>query len=89
MSTELAIETIQQALINAFWISFPLLAVLFVIGIGVSLLQIVTSIQDPSFSAAPRLAAFVLALFLCLPWILMRLITYTEGLFENLSKYAH
>jgi len=55
----------------------------------VSLLQIVTSIQDPSFGAVPRLAAFFVVLFVALPWILMRLTTFTERLFGSFDRYAH
>jgi flagellar biosynthesis protein FliQ len=89
MTAQLAIETIQQALLTTLWMAVPLLGVLFVVGILVSLLQILTSIQDPSFGAVPRLAAFFLAFFIALPWLVMRLVTYTEHLFGNLDKYAH
>jgi len=89
MTAQLAIETIQQALLTTLWMALPLLAVLFVVGILVSLLQILTSIQDPSFGAVPRLAAFFIALFITLPWLLMRLVAYTERLFGHLEKYAH
>jgi flagellar biosynthetic protein FliQ len=89
MSQQLAVEIIRQALITTLWISLPLLAVMFVIGILVSLIQILTSIQDPTFSAIPRLAAFFFTLLLVLPWILMRMVTYCGQLFGNLAKYAH
>lgn len=88
MSQELAIETIRQALMTAMWLSLPLLAVMFVIGIFISLIQIVTSIQDPTFGTVPRLAAFFVTLFVILPWIVIRMTDYTHRLFENLAKYA-
>jgi len=65
-----------------------LLGILFIVGVVISLLQTLTSIQDPSFGAVPRLAALFVALLLVLPWILMRLITYSERLLADLSKYA-
>ena len=89
MSQQLAIELIRGVLEAALWIALPLLSVMFVVGIMVSLIQILTSIQDPSFSAIPRLAAFFGTMLVLLPWILMRTIDYTERLFGNLSKYAH
>jgi flagellar biosynthesis protein FliQ len=89
MTAQFAIETIQQALLATLWMAVPLLAVLFVVGVLVSLLQILTSIQDPSFGAVPRLAAFFCVLFITLPWLLMRLVTYTERLFGHLERYAH
>jgi flagellar biosynthetic protein FliQ len=89
MSQELAIETIRQALLTTLWTVLPLLVVLFVAGIFISLLQIITSIQDPSFGAVPRLAIFFVTLLIILPWIVIRLMDYTGRLFGDLGKYAH
>lgn len=89
MNQQLAIELIQGALMITMWLCLPILAVLFIVGIAVSLLQTLTSIQDPSFGAVPRLAALFLTLLVALPWLLMRLINYTERLISNLAKYAH
>lgn len=89
MSQQLAIEIIRQALMTTLWISLPLLAVMFVAGIVVSIIQILTSIQDPTFSAIPRMATFLFTLMLILPWILMRMVNYCTALFGNLGRYAH
>jgi flagellar biosynthetic protein FliQ len=89
MSQELAIETIRQALLTTLWTALPLLLVLFVAGILLSLVQIITSIQDPSFGAVPRLAIFFITLLVVLPWIVIRLVDYTGRLFGDLGKYAH
>jgi flagellar biosynthetic protein FliQ len=89
MSQDLAIEVIRQALLTTLWTVFPLLAVLFVAGIFISLLQIVTSIQDPSFGTVPRLAIFFVTLLVVLPWIVIRMVDYTARLFGDLGKYAH
>jgi flagellar biosynthesis protein FliQ len=89
MSQQTAIELIRGVLEAALWISLPLLSVMFLVGILVSIVQILTSIQDPSFSAIPRLAAFFATMLVLLPWILMRTIDYTERLFGNLMRYAH
>jgi flagellar biosynthesis protein FliQ len=89
MSQQLAVEMVRHALITTLWISLPLLAVMFVVGILVSLIQILTSIQDPTFSAIPRLAAFFVTLLFVLPWILMRMVAYCGELLGNFAKYAH
>ncbi len=88
MSTGMAIDLFRQALITTFWVSMPLLAIGFVIGIVISLVQILTSIQDPSVGAAPRLAAFLVAMLIAMPWMLNRLMSYTISLFGDLGRYA-
>ncbi len=88
MTPESSAELIRQALMTTFWLSLPLLAVGFVAGIVISLLQIVTSIQDPGFGTVPRLAAFLGAMLLFLPMILRVLMTYTTKLLGDFTPYA-
>ena len=88
MNAQTVADLVRQALMAAFWVSLPLLLVGFLAGVLISLLQIVTSIQDPAFAAAPRLAAFLAGAILFLPWILLRLVSYTTALLGDLPKYA-
>jgi flagellar biosynthetic protein FliQ len=88
MNEQVAIDLIRHALITAMWISLPLLCVLFLLGIVVSLVQTLTSIQDPSFGVVPRLAAVLVTIFIALPWMVTRIIGYTEQLITNLARYA-
>jgi flagellar biosynthetic protein FliQ len=88
MTPEFAVQVFRHTLMETFWLSLPLLAIGFVVGIAVSLVQVLTSIQDTSFSAVPRLTAFLLGVLLLLPWMTAHLITYTTGLFGDLGRYA-
>ncbi len=88
MTSQLVIEIIRDTLMATFWVSLPLLAVGFIAGIVISLLQILTSIQDPGFGSVPRLAAFLVAILVFMPWMLMRLISFTTTLFSDLGRYA-
>lgn len=88
MTPELAVEIFRHTLIETFWLSLPLLGIGFVVGIAVSLLQVLTSIQDTSFGAVPRLAAFLIGLLLLLPWMTSRLVAYTAGLLGDFGRYA-
>lgn len=89
MTSAIAVDLIREALMTTFWISMPILMVGFLIGIVISLIQIITSMQDASFSTVPRLAAFLVGLLLLLPWMLNRMISYTAILFGNLGRYGH
>jgi flagellar biosynthetic protein FliQ len=89
MTPEAVVEVMRQALMTAFWLAAPLLAIGFVAGIAISLVQIATSIQDNAVSSIPRLTAFLAGLLLLLPWMLSKLVGYTTVLFGNLSRYAH
>lgn len=88
MNDQSVVDLVSGMLWSSFWISLPLLLVGLIAGIIISLFQIITSIQDPSFSAVPRLLAFFVAIIMLLPWIVLRLTTYTTSLFQDLPKYA-
>jgi flagellar biosynthesis protein FliQ len=88
MNEQIAIDLIRQALITALWTAFPLLIVVFGLGIVMSLLQTLLSIQDPSFSAVPRLAAILLTFLFLLPWMAGHMVAYTQHLILHLPQYA-
>jgi len=89
MTPDTVVQVIRQAFLVTFWLAAPLLAIGFIAGIVVSLVQIATSMQDNAFSTIPRLVAFLGGLLLLLPWMLQRLISYTVSLLGDLSRYAH
>lgn len=88
MTPEFAIQIIREALMTALWLSAPLLAVGFIVGIAISLVQILTSIQDTAFSAIPRLVAFLTAFIVAMPWMLQKSTAYMVSLFSELGRYG-
>jgi flagellar biosynthetic protein FliQ len=89
MTPQFAIQIVRDALMAAFWLAAPLLAVGFAAGVLISLVQVATSMQDSAFSTIPRLAAFLAALLLMLPWLLRQMMSYTAGILGDLERYAH
>ena len=89
MTNATVIDLMRGAFLTTFWLSLPMLAVGFVAGVVVSLAQILTSIQDSSFSTVPRLAVFLIAMLVAMPWMLLKMITYTTVLFGDLGRFAH
>lgn len=88
MTPELVVQIMRQALMMTLWIGAPLLIIGFLAGIAVSLIQIVTSIQDTGFSTVPRLVAFLFGIVLLMPWMLQKMTGYTVGILSDLGRYA-
>jgi flagellar biosynthetic protein FliQ len=88
MNSDAIVEILRQALLAAFWMAAPLMAIAFAAGVTISLAQIVTSIQDSAFSSIPRLIVFVLAILLLMPWMIQRITVYTVALWSDLGRYA-
>lgn len=89
MTPDSVVQILRQALMTALWVSAPLLLIAFAAGIVISLVQIVTSIQDAAFSTIPRLAVFLISTLLLMPWMLKKLTAYTIALLGDLGRYAH
>ena len=88
MTPDLAVDILRQALLTTLWLSAPLLLIGLAAGIIVSLVQIVTSIQDAAFNAIPRLGVFLGSTLLLMPWMLKKLMAYTIVLLGDLGRYA-
>ncbi|HXE64352.1 MAG TPA: flagellar biosynthetic protein FliQ [Bryobacteraceae bacterium] len=89
MTPESVVQMVRDALTTTLMISAPLLIVGFIVGIAVSFVQILTSIQDSAFSAVPRLVAFLGAFVLAMPWMLQKMTVYMTGVLGNLDRYGH
>ena len=88
MTPDSVVQLVRDALMTTFWLAAPLLAVAFISGIVISLVQIATSMQDNAFSTIPRLVAFLTAIVLVLPWMLQKAMTYATLLLGDFSRYA-
>lgn len=88
MTPDTVVDILRNMLLTAFWLSAPLLLIGFAAGIIMSLLQVVTSIQDPAFNTVPRLIAFLAGILLLLPWMTSRSMSYATQLLGDLGRYA-
>jgi flagellar biosynthetic protein FliQ len=87
MSDALILTLMQRALETLLWITGPMLAVAIIAGVVVSLIQTITSIQDQTFSFAPRVAVIFVVFLLTFPWALRVLVTFTTSLFGDFTPY--
>ncbi|MCU0877186.1 MAG: flagellar biosynthesis protein FliQ [Pirellulaceae bacterium] len=79
-----AVTITQQALFTALIISAPLLLVGMVVGLLIGLAQALTQIQDQTVSFVPKIVAMTAALVLSLPWLIQKLVEYSEQLIVNI-----
>lgn len=70
MIDETAIQLIRDALYIVLIIATPLLLVGMILGLVISLIQSVTSIQDQTLTFVPKIISLVVVVVLLLPWIL-------------------
>jgi flagellar biosynthesis protein FliQ len=88
MNQEMILKLAQDTLKITLMISGPLLLVSLVIGVIVSIAQVVTSIQDMTLSFVPRILAVFVAFLLLFPWAMSLMISYSSQLFGHLERFA-
>ena len=87
MSDALITTLMQRSLETLMWIVAPMLVVAIVVGVIVSLIQTLTSIQDQTFSFAPRVIAIFVVFLVAFPWILQVVTTFTAALFGDFAPF--
>lgn len=87
MRSDLALQLLSDLLWNALLISAPLLAVTLVIGLVVSVLQVVTQIQEASLTFIPKIVGAVVVLVVCGAWMLKRLVGFSASVIASIPSY--
>jgi flagellar biosynthetic protein FliQ len=88
MTQEVVMKLAKDTLQVTLMVSGPLLLVSMVVGIVVSIFQVVTSIQDMTLSLIPRMLAVFMVFLVLLPWLMHILISFSTQIFGNLARYA-
>jgi flagellar biosynthetic protein FliQ len=79
---ETTLELVRDALLITLKISGPILLAGLVVGLVISLLQSVTSVQDQTLSFVPKIVVMIVAAALLIPWVAGRLVEYAAALFR-------
>jgi flagellar biosynthetic protein FliQ len=87
MNETIIIDIARQAVYLVLKASAPMLLASLVVGLIVSILQTVTSIQEQTLTFVPKLIAVFLVIILAGSWILNSLREFMVELFSNFSYY--
>ena len=88
MGVETVIGIGRSALELTLMLAGPVLLFGLVAGLGVSIFQAMTQINEITLTFIPKIVATAAALALFGPWMLTRLITFTTTLFQGLPGYV-
>ena len=83
MNAEAAVDIFKSLVMFSLFIMSPFLGVVLVVGLVMSLLQSVTSIQEQTLTFVPKLIALAGVLLLLAPWTLRLLSEYTV---QNIAR---
>lgn len=73
MNPDLAIDLFKSTVMFALYVVSPFLGAALVVGLGASLIQSVTSMQEQTLTFVPKLLAIAGVLLVLTPWVLRSL----------------
>lgn len=87
MSSDLALTLTSEMLWTAILISLPILGLSMFVGLLISIIQVVTQIQEMSLTFIPKIIVVAFSIIAFGPWMLKTLIQYARALIGNIPTY--
>ena len=81
MTQEQVMGIFQQAIMLAFKLAGPLLAVSIIIGLVIAIFQAATQIHEQTLTFVPKIVAIALMMLLLGPWMITMLSDFMQNLF--------
>ena len=88
MTMELAVDLMRNLLQTGLLLSIPILGTATVVGLLVSLVQSITSLQEQTLTFVPKLICVSLAIFLASNFILKTLTDFCISMFNLIPTMA-
>ncbi len=89
MNPDLAIDIFKTTVMLALYVVAPFLGVTLVVGLLASLVQSVTSMQEPTLTFIPKLLALAGVTLLLTPWLLRVLSEFTVTMLTRMGTLGH
>ena len=77
----------RQTLETVLLVSAPMLGAGLVVGVIVSIIQIVTSIHDTALAFVPRIVVTFVVFLVVFPWMMSTMVSYTHTLLSSFDPY--
>jgi flagellar biosynthesis protein FliQ len=78
----------RQAVELTLLISLPMLGIGLVVGLMVSIFQAVTQIQEMTLTFIPKIVTVLLGLLLFGPWMIRKMVAFTEYVITTIPQLA-
>lgn len=88
MTDAQAVDFVRELMQTAFSTSLPILLTAVGVGVTISLLQSVTSLQDQSLTFVPKLVAVGFVVVVMAPYVVKKLIDFAVKMIEYMPSMA-
>ena len=87
MTADLALQLMGELLVASLLVAGPILGISMLVGVAISVLQVVTQVQEMSLTFVPKIVAVIVTMIVLGPWILKKLVTFATGVIGNIPAY--
>ena len=87
MPEEMILRIAKQTLETALLVSAPMLGAGLIVGVIISVLQIITSIHDTALAFVPRIVVTFVVFLIVFPWMMGTMVSYTHTLLASFEPY--
>ncbi len=88
MNEQIIMQLGRDTLAVTAMLTAPLLLVAVVVGLLVSVVQTITSVQEQTLTFVAKVGAVLITLAVLMPWMLQTICQYTTTLLTNLAKLS-
>jgi flagellar biosynthetic protein FliQ len=79
MTIDLALQLMGEMLLAALLITAPILLPVMIIGLAISIVQVVTQVQEISLTFVPKIVTVFIAVVVFGPWMLRKLLAFAAA----------
>jgi flagellar biosynthesis protein FliQ len=87
MPEEMILRLAKQTLETVLMVSAPMLGAGLVVGILISVVQVITSIHDNALAFVPRIVVTFVVFLVVFPWMMGTMVSYTHTLLGSFEPY--
>ena len=87
MTPEFVVSFAKDAISVTILVAMPMLGLGLIVGLSVSVFQATTSIQEMTLTFVPKILAVLFGLLYFAPWMLEKIVTFSETIFLNIPVY--
>lgn len=87
MSDVTLVQLVKDTFVTTLIVVAPMLLISMIVGLTISIIQVVTSIHDPTLSFVPRMLSMVIVVLVLISWMMGQVTSFTTHLFSQFASY--
>ena len=89
MTADVALQLAKDMMWTALLVSAPIIGASMIVGVVISIVQVVTQIQEMTLTFVPKLLTIFFVIMVGGSWMLTVLLTYAVKLYSNIPALIH